>query len=267
MAVLHAGGLYHLVLVDLGGNSLVQHQVSQNFQKLLRGDSTGPQKPGTLLGQVHNGGFHTHPAASAVHNCLDLAVMIMHNMLSGSCGGFSGEVGRWSGNRNAGQTNNLPYEALDFAYTVGVVPGLAMMLGCAILLVRLYAHGEEMQTAQDRLCRVLLVFGALLLLGATEIFPWTWACNLPTPYSTFFMQIQYPWRLVGAAVPLLSFAAAWGYMREEKHRTAGLAAIILLCTVFAGYSMQMFVQTAPALDKEDFCDTRIDQYEYTFVST
>jgi len=166
-----------------------------------------------------------------------------------------------------GQTNDLPYEALDFAYTVGVVPGLAIMLGCIILLVRLYAEGKDMQTEQDRLFRVLLGFGALLLLGATEVFPWAWVCNLPTPYSTFFMQIQYPWRLVGVAAPMLSLAAAWGYMREEKHRTAGLCAILMLCTVLTGYSMQVIVQDVPMLEKESFCDTRIEQYEYTFPGT
>jgi len=166
-----------------------------------------------------------------------------------------------------GQANDLPYEALDFAYSVGVVPGLAILLGCAILLVRLYAEGKAMQTAQDKLCRVLLIFGALLLLGATEIFPWAWACNLPTPYSTFFMQIQYPWRLVGVAVPMLSMAAAWGFMREEKRRTAGLCAVLMLCAVLAGYSMQVIVQDVPMLEKESFCDTRIEQYEYTFPGT
>ena len=166
-----------------------------------------------------------------------------------------------------GQESDLPYEALDFAYTVGVVPGLAIMLGCAILLVRLYAQGKELSAPQDHLCRVLLAFGALLLLGATELFPWEWACYLPTPYSTFFMQIQYPWRLVGAAVPMLSLAAAWGFMREEKHRTAGLCAILMLCAVFAGYSMQVIVQDVPMLTKESFCDTRIEQYEYTFPGT
>lgn len=166
-----------------------------------------------------------------------------------------------------GQTNDLPYEALDFAYTVGVVPGLAIMLGCMILLVRLYAQGNEMKTAQDRFCRVLLTFGALLLLGATELFPWAWACNLPTPYSTFFMQIQYPWRLVGVAVPMLSLAGAWGFMREEKHRTMGLCAILMLCVAFAGYGMQVIVQDVPMLEKESFCDTRIEQYEYTFPGT
>ena len=166
-----------------------------------------------------------------------------------------------------GQANDLPYEALDFAYTVGVVPGLAIVLGCAILAVRLYAQGRELSAPQDHLCRVLLAFGALLLLGATELFPWAWGCNLPTPYSTFFMQIQYPWRLVGVAAPMLAFAAAWGFMREEKHRTMGLCAIAFLCAVFAGYSMQVIVQDVPMLEKESFCDTRIEQYEYTFPGT
>jgi len=166
-----------------------------------------------------------------------------------------------------GQAPDLPYEALDFAYTVGVVPGLAIMLGCAALLVRLYAQGKDMRLPQDRLCRVFLTLSGVLLLGATELFPWEWACNLPTPYSTFFMQIQYPWRLVGAAAPMMSFAAAWGFMREEKHRTAGLCAIALLCAVFAGYSMQVIVQDVPMLEKESFCDTRIEQFEYTFPGT
>jgi len=166
-----------------------------------------------------------------------------------------------------GQANDLPYEALDFAYTVGVVPGLAIMLGCAALLVRLYAQGKELRMAQDNLCRVMLAIGVVLLLGATELFPWTWACNLPTPYSTFFMQIQYPWRLVGVAVPMLSFAAAWGFMHEEKRRTSGLCAMLLLCAAFAGYSMQVIVQNVPMLEKESFCDTRIEQYEYTFPGT
>ena len=166
-----------------------------------------------------------------------------------------------------GQAGDLPYEALDFSYSVGTVPGLAIMLGCAIWLVQLYARGKDMRLPQDKLCRALLGLGALLLLGATELFPWAWACSLPRPYSTFFMQIQYPWRLVGVAAPLLAFAAAWGFMREEKHRTAGLGAIALLCAVFAGYGMQMVVQDVPMLEKESFCDTRIEQYEYTFPGT
>ena len=167
-----------------------------------------------------------------------------------------------------GQNPDLPYEATDFAYTVGVVPGLALMLGCALLLVRLYMNGRRQPLAQeDRLCGAFLALSGLLLAGATALFPWEWACNLARPYSTFFQQIQYPWRLVGAASPMMAFAAAWGYLRGEKHRTQTLAAVMALCMVLSGYSMQAIVQDVPLLEKEDFCDTRIEQYEYTYEGT
>ena len=165
-----------------------------------------------------------------------------------------------------GTGEDLPYEALDFSYTVGVVPGLAIVLGCAILLVRLYMLGRE-KGAMDRLMLIFLALGGLLLIMSTEAFPWAWLCSLPRPYSVLFQQIQYPWRLVGVAAPLLAFAGAWGYMKDEAHRTQALCLIAALCVVFAGYSMQAFVQDVPLLEKEDFCDTRIRQYEYTYEGT
>ena len=165
-----------------------------------------------------------------------------------------------------GTGEELPYEALDFSYTVGVVPGLAIMLGCAMLLVRLYMQGKE-KSGMDRMMLVFLALGGVLLLMSTEAFPWAWLCRLPRRYSALFQQIQYPWRLVGVAAPLLSLAAAWGYMKDEAHRTQALCLIAALCTVFAGYSMQAFVMDAPLLEKESFCDTRITQYEYTYELT
>ncbi|MBR2942346.1 MAG: glycosyltransferase family 39 protein [Clostridia bacterium] len=165
-----------------------------------------------------------------------------------------------------GTGDDLPYEALDFSYTVGVVPGLAIVLGCVILLVRLYAQGREKQP-MDRLMLFFLLISGMLLICSTDAFPWTWACHLPRRYSVLFQQIQYPWRLVGVACAPLAFAAAYGYMKEETHRTQALCLIAALCVVFAGYSMQAFVQNVPLLEKENFCDTRIDQYEYTYEGT
>lgn len=171
-----------------------------------------------------------------------------------------------------GEVVALPEDEEDFAYTIGVVPGLAIMLGCALLIVRLYAQGRRAREdgeagRADKLSLVLLALGGCALLGATEFFPWEWACNLPRPFSTFFMQMQFPWRLVGVAVPMLSLAAAWGYMREEKHRTQALFAIAALSVVFSAYTMQIFVQQVPLLDQGSYCDTRIEQYEYTYVGT
>lgn len=160
---------------------------------------------------------------------------------------------------------DLPYEATDFSYTVGVVPGLALMLGCALALARLYMRGADGR--EDRLCRVLLALSGILLLGSTALFPWSWACSLPRPFSTLFQQIQYPWRLVSVAAPMMALSAAWGFLQEEARRTQALAGVLALCMAFSGYSMQAFVQDVPLLAKEDFCDTRIEQYEYTYEGT
>ena len=156
----------------------------------------------------------------------------------------------------------------DFAYTIGVVPGLALLLGCALLLARRYAAGRaEMKTENDRLALGLLALGALALGLSTDFFPWRTLCSIRKPFSTFFMQIQFPWRFVGMAVPMLSAAAAWGYLREEKDAKTGMAALIALCVVFSGYTMQTMVQRAPELEKETYTDTRIGQFEYTYPCT
>ena len=110
-----------------------------------------------------------------------------------------------------GTGEELPYEALDFSYTVGVVPGLAIVLGCALLLIRLYMRSEE-KTQHDRLMLVLLAIGCVLLLASTEAFPWKWLCHLPRHYSVLFQQIQYPRRMLSIATPLLCIPR--NYMRE-----------------------------------------------------
>lgn len=171
-----------------------------------------------------------------------------------------------------GDHAGIPDSAKDFAYTVGVVPGYAVMIGCALFVLRRYMQGaapcSEAERRGDRLSLVLLALGALGLLLATEAFPWTWACSLPRPYSTFFKQMQYPWRLVGMGAPMLCMAAAWGYLRDEKRRTAMLGVIVLLSAVLSGYTMQSFVQSsAPLLYADSFCDTRIGQFEYLYYGT
>ena len=156
----------------------------------------------------------------------------------------------------------------DFAYTIGVVPGLAMLLGCALLLVRRYAAGREAFKAEnDRLSLALLGLGAFALLLSTDFFPWAFLCSLRKPFSTFFMQMQFPWRFVSIAAPMLSVSAAWGYLREEKDAKIGMAALIALCVVFSGYTMQTMVQQEAPLQKETYTDTRIEQFEYTYLGT
>lgn len=155
----------------------------------------------------------------------------------------------------------------DFAYTIGVVPGLALLVGCALLLVRRYAQGKAAMDGKDRAALALCALGAVALIGATNAFPWELVCSLRRPFSTFFKQIQFPWRLVGVAVPMMSMAAAWGYLKDDRHASAGAAVIVALCAACSGYTMQCMVQRTPVLDKETFTDTRISQFEYTYVGT
>ena len=156
----------------------------------------------------------------------------------------------------------------DFAYTIGVVPGLALLLGCALLLARRYAAGRgAFQAESDKLSLSLLALGALALALCTDFFPWAFLCSLRKPFSTFFMQMQFPWRFVSIAAPLLSVSAAWGYLREEKDARLGMAALITLCVVFSGYTMQTMVQQDAPLQKETYTDTRISQFEYTYLGT
>lgn len=155
----------------------------------------------------------------------------------------------------------------DFAYTIGVVPGLALLVGCVLLLVRRYAQGKAAMDGKDRAALALCALGAVALIGATDAFPWELVCSLRRPFSTFFKQIQFPWRLVGVAVPMMSMAAAWGYLKDDRHASAGAAVIVALCAACSGYTMQCMVQRTPVLDKETFTDTRISQFEYTYVGT
>ena len=170
----------------------------------------------------------------------------------------------------SGNNGTIPPEREDFAYSIGVVPGLALLLGCALFLLSAYQRGRAGSPKTDpdaRLCRRLFFLGALALLGATDFFPWSWAVRLPRPYSTFFMQLQFPWRLVSIAVPLLATVSAGGYLSRPRFEAAGFAALFVLSAVTAGYTMQCFVQDEPILTRTGFVDSRVGQFEYTYFAT
>ena len=150
--------------------------------------------------------------------------------------------------------------------TIGAHPGLAILLGCALFAAARYAKGGKAEK-RERLPMALLFFGALALLATTALFPWEKLCSMSRPFGTIFQQIQYPRRMLSVATPLLCIPAAWGYLQDERHKAAGAALAIGLCVVFAGYFMGDFVMQQPILDREGYADTRIRQYEYTYLGT
>ena len=164
---------------------------------------------------------------------------------------------------------------MDYAYHIGVVPGVAIMAGCALLIVRLYMNGGVLRQrlspgskeGRDKLALSLLFIGTVALLCATDAFPWKWACTLRRPFGTVFMQVQFPWRLVGVASPLLSLAAAYGFLKEDKTARAGMTILLTLSVVFCGFTLTAHLQNETLFTEDAFIDTRITQFEYTYVST
>ena len=149
---------------------------------------------------------------------------------------------------------------------IGTQPGLAILLGCALLMAARYAQGGRREE-KDALPTALLLLGLLALACTTALFPWKTLCGLSRPLGTLFQQIQYPRRLLSIATPLLCIPAAWGYLRDERHRAAGAALAVGLCVVFSAYFMGDFVKQQPILDAQGYADTRIRQYEYLYPGT
>lgn len=150
--------------------------------------------------------------------------------------------------------------------TIGAHPGLALLVGCALFAVARYAQGGKVEDG-DRLPMAMFLLGAFALLCSTAFFPWERLCGMSRPFGTLFQQIQYPRRMLSIATPLLCIPAAWGYLRDERYKAAGTALAVALSVVFAGYFMGDFVMQQPILDKEGYADTRVRQYEYTYLGT
>ncbi len=162
-------------------------------------------------------------------------------------------------------------EDQDFAYHIGVVPGVAVLVGCALLAARLYAQGGalraraslECEPGRDKLSLCLLLLGGVTLLLSTGLFPWERAVAARAPISRLFRQIQFPWRLAGVATPLLALAAARGY-GDGRHGRAGMAALLCLSVVFCGYTTTMIAARGARYGADAFCDTALVQREYLF---
>ena len=145
------------------------------------------------------------------------------------------------------------FASLDISTLPGRIPGgVAQGMIWGLMALGVYITFRVLNTADMTVdgsfatggaCAVMLITGgcpaSLALLAATDAFPWETVCRMRAPVSTFFMQIQFPWRLVSMAVPLLSLAAAWGYLAQPARRAAGMAVILVLSVMAGGYTMHL----------------------------
>ena len=171
----------------------------------------------------------------------------------------------------AGNKGEVAPEAEDYAYSIGVIPGLALMAGMTLFLLWKFSEKSEAESdgnkRLERICNVLMLFGTGLLLMSTDITPWERISNMRKPFSAIAQQMQFPWRLVGMAVPMLSLPAALGYLKNERWRTAGAAMMIVLGILPAAYTMQCKIEEEPLIYPDSYTTSYIGQSEYIYLFT
>ena len=99
--------------------------------------------------------------------------------------------------------------------------GLPLLLGAALL-------AGTKAPADGRAARLCAVFGAGAVLLSTKLFPWSYAVRLT---GGLIEVLQFPWRFLTLAVPLLAFAAGCVYAsgREGTRMAAAVLALSMLC--------------------------------------
>ena len=166
----------------------------------------------------------------------------------------------------AGDRGKVMEGAEDYAYTIGVVPGLAIMAGMALFGVQRYREGKKAEEKMDRISGKLLLLGCIALLLTTDLFPWKFF-RIHRPFSLVAGQMQFPWRMIGIAVPMLAVPAVWGALREEKWKKPAMAALMTISVLTSSYTMQAQVEDLPAIYQDSCTTTSIGQYEYLYVLT
>ena len=153
---------------------------------------------------------------------------------------------------------------------MGTQPGAPLLIGCALLLLARYMRSRDealSESAQGRLPMTLLCMGALAALMSTKLIPWDRLVKLPSPLNSPFVMIQFPWRLVGVAAPLMSIAAACGYLAKPRLARAGAVLALVMSVVCAGLVLQEQMGKSICLPKEGYLDSRITQREYVYEGT
>lgn len=161
-------------------------------------------------------------------------------------------------------------EGVKLSGAMGTQPGASLLIGCALLLLARYMRSRDealCESAQGRLPLALLAMGTLATLMMTKLLPWEKLCSLRSPFSLPFVMMQFPWRLMSVAAPLLCMAAGCGYLARPRWARAGAVLALTLSVTCAGLVMQEQINMGVGLPEDEFLDSRIEQHEYTYEGT
>ena len=116
----------------------------------------------------------------------------------------------------------------DFA----VCLSLPMVLGTALLIYNRFTRRER--DGRDRAAVLLAVGGVIAALMTTTLFPWAKLSVLTRGASRY---LQFPFRLLVLASPLLSLAAAHGFARFD--RTEGMETVLAVTALSVFFAMPL----------------------------
>lgn len=128
-----------------------------------------------------------------------------------------------------GEGNVLPMPKNIQLPGISLEIGFSLILGCALALYVFITRPKKDEP--ERITMVFLLFGAVLALMTTSLFPWVYLTVL-TRHAVDYL--QFPWRLLSVVCALLTLGAAYGYMRVgEKYKEAATIFALALAVVMA----------------------------------
>lgn len=118
--------------------------------------------------------------------------------------------------------------------------GIAMMLIIliAIILYVKYPHWDENERKQ---LVVVTVLATVALFLSTHFFPWNWLASVGIIKSVVF-SIQFPWRFVSIAIPILTLMACLILKKVKKIiKPEGMKCLIIVLCILSAYQGLQYV--------------------------
>ncbi len=156
--------------------------------------------------------------------------------------------------------------------TMGLTLGLPILAVTALFFWQQMSgkvwKDPENDRAGEKTAKIFFVAGLFLSLCATELFPWKLLVKMGW-FRLASSYLQFPWRLLGPAVCVLSIAGAFAVCRQwsEKERRCAAAGILVLCLLVSQHYLDDFGQSKDFLWSDKEINSMLTQREYLYKDT
>lgn len=157
---------------------------------------------------------------------------------------------------------NLVGEAVSFKpLSIGIVT----IIGCLVLFC--YKFQRDIQDVKQRMAVICVVAGAFSAYCATVYFPWNLLSQISV-VSIVVRFIQFPWRFLAFATPLLVFGAAYGFCKLSRENNVLVRIFVTTLSLsFALYIIQTFAENWIVVRNGESVNNYYRQQEYLLEET